>query len=90
LHRASRCVILMVPGETEAGSAGEQPAKGYPGQAHRTTRTNEPGEASHARPGHPRQLIGRKTCDVSQNALETLMERPPALAHENRRLFISR
>ncbi len=23
-----------LPGETEVGSAGEQPAKGYPGQAH--------------------------------------------------------
>jgi len=28
-------VILKVPGEAEAGSAGEQPAKEYPGTAHR-------------------------------------------------------
>jgi hypothetical protein len=29
---------LSMPGETEVGSAGEQPAKGYPGQAHRADR----------------------------------------------------
>jgi hypothetical protein len=30
LHRASHCVILTTLGESEAGFAGEQPAKGYP------------------------------------------------------------
>src|ERR1035437_4004689 len=53
LYRPDRCAILTVPGETEAGSAGEQPAKGYPGQAHRTMRTNEPGGAPLARPAPP-------------------------------------
>jgi hypothetical protein len=30
------CGKLKLPGETEAVLAGEQPAKGYPGQAHQT------------------------------------------------------
>jgi len=33
-----RTVTMVLPGETEVGSAGEQPAKGYPGQAHRADR----------------------------------------------------
>ena len=28
----------LLPGKTEAGPAGEQPAEGYPGQAHQTMR----------------------------------------------------
>lgn len=31
------------PWETETGSAGEQPVKGYQGQAHQTMRVNERG-----------------------------------------------
>ena len=30
------CGKLKLPGETEAGNPGEEPAKGYPGAAHRT------------------------------------------------------
>jgi len=37
IMRKDRLYWLM-PGETEAGTAGEQPAKGYPGQAHHTMR----------------------------------------------------
>ena len=39
------CGKLKLPGETEAVLAGEQPAKGYPGQAHQTMGTGRAWQA---------------------------------------------
>lgn len=46
--------MLNSPGETEAGYPGEEPAKGYPGQAHQTMTGRDVRKAS--RP--PQKVIG--------------------------------
>ena len=56
---AVRCGKLTLPGETEAGSAGEQPAKGYPGAAHRDDESCRTTGRAWERPSHALlQLIG--------------------------------
>lgn len=45
----------MLPGKTEKGSAGEQPFKGYPGQAHQTMA--RVGAANMATPTHKKHRM---------------------------------
>ncbi len=57
----------MLPGKTEKGSAGEQPFKGYPGQAHQTMArvgaanmaTPTPKKTSDDRPAMPQKTHPR-------------------------------
>jgi len=59
LLMAVRCGKLTLPGETEAGNPGEEPAKGYPGATHRDDESCRTTGRAREQPSHvPLQLIG--------------------------------
>jgi len=71
------------PGETEMGSAGEQPIKGYPGQAHQTMSGR--GVTRGASPTNPssddRPVMPQKTHPENCGTGRKLVSKEPGAVH---------